>query len=74
MQTTARHITFKSSVLPVAIASIYPYVNSIVAVALGWLVYRERFGWMEAASMVVIFSSVALVKRFSVKPAIKASA
>lgn len=54
--------------LPVAIASIYPYVNSIVAVALGWLVYRERFGWMEAASMVVIFSSVALVKRYSRKP------
>lgn len=55
--------------LPVAIASIYPYVNSVVAVALGWLVYRERFGWTEAASMVVIFSSVALVKRFSRKPA-----
>lgn len=60
--------------LPVAIASVYPYVNSIVAVALGWLVYRERFGWMEAASMVVIFSSVALVKRFSRKPSTKATA
>jgi drug/metabolite transporter (DMT)-like permease len=51
--------------LPVAIASVYPYVNSIVAVSLGWLFYREPFGWREAAAMVVIFSSVALVKRYS---------
>ena len=60
--------------LPVAIASIYPYVNSVVAVALGWLVYRERFGWMEAVSMVIIFSSVALVKRYARKPALRRSA
>jgi drug/metabolite transporter (DMT)-like permease len=51
--------------LPVAIASVYPYVNSIVAVALGWLIYREPFGPREALSMVVIFCSVALVKRYS---------
>lgn len=60
--------------LPVAIASVYPYVNSIVAVALGWLVYREPFGWMETASMAVIFSSVALVKRYARKPQLKKSA
>ena len=51
--------------LPVAIVSVYPYVNSIVAVALGWLFYRERFGAREALSMTVIFASVALVKRYS---------
>jgi drug/metabolite transporter (DMT)-like permease len=51
--------------LPVAIASVYPYVNSVVAVALGWLFYREPFGTREALSMVIIFSSVALVKRYS---------
>ena len=55
--------------LPVAIASIYPYVNSIVAVALGWLFYRERFGLAEAFSMLIIFTSVALVKKYSRKPA-----
>jgi drug/metabolite transporter (DMT)-like permease len=55
--------------LPVAIASVYPYVNSVVAVALGWLFYREKFGWLEAVSMAIIFSSVALVKRYSRKPA-----
>jgi drug/metabolite transporter (DMT)-like permease len=60
--------------LPVAIASIYPYVNSIVAVALGWLFYREPFGWREAFSMVIIFSSVALVKKYSRKPTTKAKA
>jgi drug/metabolite transporter (DMT)-like permease len=51
--------------LPVAIASVYPYVNSVVAVALGWLFYREPFGTRECVSMIVIFSSVALVKRYS---------
>ncbi len=56
--------------LPVAIASVYPYVNSVVAVALGWLFYRERFGRREAISMSIIFSSVALVKRYSRKKAV----
>ena len=54
--------------LPVAVVSIYPYVNSVVAVALGWLFYREPFGWHEAVAMVVIFTGVALVKRFARKP------
>lgn len=51
--------------LPVAIASIYPYVNAMVAVALGWLFYREPFGTREAVAMAVIFAGVALVKRYS---------
>ena len=55
--------------LPVAIVSVYPYVNAVVAVWLGWLVYNERFGWREAAAMVVIFAGVWLVKRWSLAPA-----
>jgi drug/metabolite transporter (DMT)-like permease len=51
--------------LPVAIVSIYPYVNSVVAVTLGWLFYREPFGVREAAAMAIIFTGVALVKRYS---------
>ena len=51
--------------LPVAIVSIYSYVNAIVAVALGWLVYREPFGLKEAAAMAVIFVAVAVVKRYA---------
>jgi drug/metabolite transporter (DMT)-like permease len=52
--------------LPVAVASIYTYVNPIVAVILGWLVYNEPFGWREAIAMVIIFIGVAIVKRTSV--------
>lgn len=51
--------------LPVAVVSVYPYVNAIVAVALGWLFYREPFGGREAVAMVIIFGSVWAVKRFS---------
>jgi len=48
--------------LPVALVSIYTYVNPMVAVALGWWVYREPFGWRETAAMIVIFAGVAIVK------------
>ena len=48
--------------LPVAITSVYPYINCVVAVALGWLMYREPFGWREAAGMLIIFAGVAIVK------------
>ncbi len=54
--------------LPVAIVSVYPYVNAVVAVALGWLFYREPFGLRETASMLVIFAGVGVVKRYSQKP------
>lgn len=49
--------------LPVAIVSVHPYVNSVVAVALGWLFYREPFGLREAVAMAIIFAGVALVRR-----------
>lgn len=49
--------------LPVAIVSIYNYVNPVVAVLLGWVFYREPFGVREAVAMVVIFIGVAVVRR-----------
>lgn len=49
--------------LPVALVSLYTYVNPLVAAALGWLFYREPFGWRETAAMAVIFFGVWLVKR-----------
>jgi drug/metabolite transporter (DMT)-like permease len=55
--------------LPVAVVSVYTYLNAVVAVALGWLVYREPFGWRETLAMAVIFAGVAIVKRFSPQPA-----
>jgi drug/metabolite transporter (DMT)-like permease len=51
--------------LPVTVLSIYPYVNPVVAVILGWLFYREAFGVREAVAMLIIFAGVALVKRYS---------
>ena len=51
--------------LPVALVSIYTYINPIVAVALGWLFYREPFGWREAAAMAIIFVGVAVVKHYT---------
>jgi drug/metabolite transporter (DMT)-like permease len=51
--------------LPVALVSIYTYINPIVAVLLGWLFYREAFGWREALAMLIIFAGVAMVKRSS---------
>src|SRR5689334_22459239 len=54
--------------LPVSIVSLYPYVNVVVAVSLGWLFYREPFGTRELISMLIIFAGVALVKRYAHKP------
>lgn len=51
--------------LPVAVVSIYPYVNPVVAVVLGWLFYREAFGLREGLAMAIIFGGVAIVKRYS---------
>jgi drug/metabolite transporter (DMT)-like permease len=49
--------------LPVAITSIYSYINPLVAVLLGVWLYQERFTAREAIAMPVIFVGVALVKR-----------
>ena len=54
--------------LPVAIASIYTYMNPVVAVLLGWLFYREPFGLWEACAMLVIFCGVAMVRRATSVP------
>lgn len=58
---------FSIARLPVAIASIYPYFNCVVAVILGWLFYREPFGRRELAAMLIIFAGVAIVKWQSAK-------
>ncbi|MBZ2184554.1 MAG: EamA family transporter [Bryobacter sp.] len=51
--------------LPVAVVSIYTYINPIVAVTLGWIFYRESLGINELACMCVIFSGVYLVRKLS---------
>jgi drug/metabolite transporter (DMT)-like permease len=52
--------------LPVAIASLYNYINPVVAVGLGWVFFREAFGRRELIAMLLIFAGVAIVKRQSV--------
>ena len=48
--------------LPVAIVSVYTFVNPIVAVFLGFLFFREPFGFRELIAMLIIFAGIAAVK------------
>lgn len=48
--------------LPIAVFSVYPYANAVVAVFLGWLFYREAFGLKEMVAMLIIFIGVGIVK------------
>ena len=49
--------------LPVAIVSIYTFVNPVVAVFLGWLFFREQFGYRECIAMLIIFAGIVQVRR-----------
>jgi drug/metabolite transporter (DMT)-like permease len=49
--------------LPVSLVSTYTYVNPVVAVALGWLFYREPFGARQWLSMATIFLGVFCIQR-----------
>jgi drug/metabolite transporter (DMT)-like permease len=42
--------------------SIYTFVNPVVAVFLGWLFFREPFGYREAIAMGIIFAGIGLVR------------
>jgi drug/metabolite transporter (DMT)-like permease len=48
--------------LPVALMSIYTFVNPIVAVFLGWLFFREPFGTRGVIAMAIIFLGIAVVR------------
>jgi drug/metabolite transporter (DMT)-like permease len=48
--------------LPMSIASLYAYVNPVVAVILGWLILNEQLTWVSIAAMCVILVGVALVQ------------
>ena len=53
---------YAMSRLPVAIVSVYTFVNPVVAIFLGWLFFREPFGVRQFIAMLIIFSGIALVK------------
>jgi drug/metabolite transporter (DMT)-like permease len=44
------------------VVSIYPYINAVVAMFMGWLFFREPFGTHEIVAMAIIFAGVAIVK------------
>jgi len=48
--------------LPPSLASVYAYINPIVAVFLGWLILKEHLNWVTAASCLVTLGGVYLVK------------
>ncbi len=49
--------------LPVAVVSLYYFVNPVVAVVLGRLMFGEPFGYPQAIAMLIIFAGIFLVKR-----------
>lgn len=49
--------------LPVAVVSIYYFVNPVVAVVLGRIMFDEPFGYPQAVAMLIIFAGIFLVKR-----------
>jgi drug/metabolite transporter (DMT)-like permease len=51
--------------LPVALVSIYNYVNPVVAVLLGALLYSEKFSGLDVAAMIIVMVGVVVVKLFS---------
>ncbi|MGA8030469.1 MAG: EamA family transporter [Bryobacteraceae bacterium] len=53
---------YSMSRLPVAIVSVYTFVNPVVAVFLGWLFFREPFGYRELTAMLIVFMGIAVVR------------
>ncbi len=51
--------------LPVSLVSIYSYVNPVVAVIVGSLLYSEDFHVTDFGAMAVILAGVLMVKRYS---------
>lgn len=48
--------------LPVAVTSLYTFVNPVVAMLLGGLLYREPFARREVVAMLIIFVGIAVVR------------
>ena len=51
--------------LPVSLVSIYTYINPVVAVILGSLLYGESFHGTDFVAVAVILAGVLIVKRYS---------
>jgi len=51
------------SALPIGIATIYAYINPLVAVLLGYLILKEPLTWFTALSFITILTGVYLVNK-----------
>jgi drug/metabolite transporter (DMT)-like permease len=49
--------------LPTSLASVYAYINPIVAVLLGWLILHEHLNWTTGISCLVTLGGVYMVNR-----------
>jgi drug/metabolite transporter (DMT)-like permease len=49
--------------LPPSLASVYAYINPIVAVLLGWLILQEHLNWVTGISCMVTLGGVYMVNR-----------
>lgn len=49
--------------LPPSLASVYAYINPIVAVLLGWLILQEHLNWVTGISCLVTLGGVYMVNR-----------
>lgn len=49
--------------LPPSLASVYAYINPIVAVLLGWLILQEHLNWTTGISCLVTLGGVYMVNR-----------
>ena len=47
--------------LPPSLASVYAYINPIVAVLLGWMILNEQLNWITALSCLVTLTGVYMV-------------
>ncbi len=48
--------------LPVAVVSLYTFVNPVIALFLGWLFFREPFGHRDLLAMLIIFAGIGIVR------------
>jgi drug/metabolite transporter (DMT)-like permease len=53
---------FVLNTLPPSLASVYAYINPIVAVLLGWLILKEHINWITGVSSMVTLAGVYIVK------------
>ena len=58
---------YSLSKLPATIASLYSYINPIVAIIFGWILLNEKLNWVMSAACLIIVIGVYLVNDGAIK-------